>query len=173
MVRPLKNEDSDINKIIDIISKNYHGLDYERDVLNDIDFSFIEEKHKYIVPEFYVLEVQNEIVGFGAIKKSFGEVNTCEAYWFNILPCKQGLGYGKELMENLMDMVKKQGIEFITMTCEKKNKGLYEKLGFKVIFENSKGNCFMTKVHEGKKQNQNKPFCNTVKEQNNKIFSRN
>ena len=171
MVRPLKNEDDDINKIINIISRNYHGLDYEKDVLDDVELSF-SEKEKQVLPEFYVLEIENKIVGFGAIKKSFGEVNVAEAWWFNVLPEKQGLGHGKRLMEELMDMVKKQGIEFITMTCEKKNKGLYENLGFKVIFEKSKGNCFMTKVHGGENK-ENKPFCNTVKAQNNKIFSRN
>ena len=76
------------------------------------------------------------------------------------------------MITELACFYKKQGIESITMTCEKKNKGLYEKLGFKVIFENSKGNCFMTKVHGGENK-ENKPFCNTVKAQNNKIFSRN
>ncbi len=147
MIRLLKNSKEDLQGIISIIKENYpQNPQYLEAVLADVELSFSSVADKYITPVFYVLEVAGDFVGFGAIKSSFGDINMTEAFWFNIRAKDQGKGYGRVLFQTLIDMVKKEGIEFIIMTCEKKNRALYEKIGFTVTFQNKEGNCFMHMV---------------------------
>lgn len=82
--------------------------------------------------EFYIASVSNKPIGMTGIYRFISD----EAWvgWFGILPQHRNKGYGKKLLEQTIEMAKKQGYKILRLYTDKVENAtaikLYEKLGF-------------------------------------------
>ena len=82
--------------------------------------------------EFYIASVSNKPIGMTGIYRFISD----EAWvgWFGILPQYRNKGYGKKLLEQTIEMAKKQGYKILRLYTDKVENAtaikLYEKLGF-------------------------------------------
>ncbi len=86
----------------------------------------------------YVLEVESKVIGYA----TFGQFRARNGYRFSLehgvylSPDSQGRGYGKALMETLMERAKKDGYHSMTAGIDTTNQGSIDfhlKFGFKEV----------------------------------------
>lgn len=96
---------------------------------------------------FYVIESKGRVLGCGGIAPlAGGDDNTCELKKMYFYPELRGQGYGKKLMDTLLQDAKELGFQKCYLeTVERMHKanGLYKKYGFKKLCgqEGSTGHC--------------------------------
>ncbi|HHX93646.1 MAG TPA: ribosomal protein S18-alanine N-acetyltransferase [Tenericutes bacterium] len=81
--------------------------------------------------KYYLYEENNQIIGFCSIILS---LNYAEIINFGVLPSFQGKGIGKIILSSIIQKLKQEGFEKITLETKKTNTraiSLYKSLGFK------------------------------------------
>ena len=137
-IRPYKTEDTQY--ILDIINHNiihstslydYNIRSYNQQKKN------LEEKLNKKFPVI-VAEIDRIVVGFGM----YSEFRFREAYQFTVEHSVyinenfQGIGIGKQLLQELIDLAKKQKIHTMIGVIDSENQGsvaFHEKFGFKTV----------------------------------------
>lgn len=83
---------------------------------------------------YFVLEIEQEVHGYIGM---WLVENRAEIINFYVNTPYQGLGFGKELLELVLDLCQKSGVEFLSLEVRKSNyraKNLYQKYGFEYAF---------------------------------------
>lgn len=88
-----------------------------------------------------VAEVENRIVGaiWARIMKDYGHVDDeTPSLAISLYKEYRGQGIGTQLLEKMLQLLKKRGYEKISLSVQKENCAvkLYEKMGFKAVDEN-------------------------------------
>ena len=144
----------DIKVVRHIVTKawqeTYKGIIpnwYLNDLPNQENEKIKKDTEKFLSHEYktYVLEVNDEIVGFARFGKSH-EKGYGEIFAIYILSKYQGFGFGKELVKRCFNDLKKEGFSKVLIACLKENPtnefyihiggkyfkdGIYEKLNLK------------------------------------------
>ncbi len=82
---------------------------------------------------FFVLEEDGQVVGYIGAHNVLGEVYITNVAVF---PKGRGKGYGKALVKFLINEMKKENADFVTLEVRKSNEtaiSLYEKAGFQIV----------------------------------------
>ena len=105
----------------------------------------------YTKDNSYCLTNENKILAFGQlIPKEDGFIHMARII---VTPSSRGLGYGKILCNNLLQITEQLGYQKVSLYASKSNiisTTLYKKLGFNEVTEKSSGDrCYMTKLNKG------------------------
>jgi len=127
MIRPF--EDKDANRCREIIrecfdksvSLSNHASSYVKKIYTEK--GYLENKSKEY--QFFILEKNNEIVGFGGLKKN----NIKKIY---VDPNHQGEGIGATLLNYLEDLASKQGQKELILYAYDNSVPFYKKHGYTV-----------------------------------------
>lgn len=87
--------------------------------------------------EYLLLLEDNQPVAFAAYAIEEGTADNYKLHKLYCLPEKQGTGYGKRLVEEVVEIAKKVGRKFLILNVNRKNnaKSFYENLDFEVQYE--------------------------------------
>ena len=92
-------------------------------------FKYLEEE----VEDYFVLEIDNKIVGAGGINY-FPEEKTARIAWDMVRPDTQGKGYGKKLTEHRLGHINSQSeIELIVVRTTQLAHKFYAKMNFELV----------------------------------------
>lgn len=83
--------------------------------------------------DFYGWEKEHQIIA--TLSTYLKEDRTIQLTAFAVEPIYQNQGYGKKLVEFLLEDLSKQGYERVDVSARSSAKGFYEKCGFKAIGE--------------------------------------
>lgn len=146
-----------IGKIVELHGTYYHrnwgfGLFFESKVANDMTefFSRFDESRD----GFWAVGKQDRIKGGIAIDGIKAMTEGAHLRWFILSPEVQGRGFGNRLMEEAVSFCKKKNYQQIylwTFEGLQPARHLYEKFGFKLVFQHE-GTHWGTKVMEQKFQ---------------------
>ncbi|MBS7360683.1 MAG: ribosomal protein S18-alanine N-acetyltransferase, partial [Oscillospiraceae bacterium] len=95
----------------------------------------LEEEIENSFSRFFVAQNNGEVLGYIGAHNVLGEVYITN---IAIFPEFKRQGIGKKLIETLLNSVKEENAEFVTLEVRKSNEsaiGLYKKMGFKVVGE--------------------------------------
>jgi GNAT superfamily N-acetyltransferase len=125
-------ENKDLNQVLDLHKKAMEAINvYKGEGSWDDDLKDIEKHYNNNFGVFLVGEIKNKIVAMGAIRRI--DNNIAEIKRMRTDPDKQGNGYGKLILNELIKIAKKYNYkELILETSDKqlKAKKLYTNSGF-------------------------------------------
>lgn len=129
----------DIGTIIHLHGKLYHeefgfGLGFETYVAES--FSEFVKNFKEGLDQVWVCEYRNRLVGF--ISLVHRDPSLAQLRYFIIDPAFRGIGLGKKLTSEFLRTARKQNYQkayLWTTTPLAKAASIYQKLGFKLVFE--------------------------------------
>lgn len=86
---------------------------------------------------FLLLLEDDQAVGFAAYSQREDNPEVNKLHKLYCLPAMQGKGYGKALINEVITQVKATGADKLDLNVNRHNKakGMYEKMGFEVIYE--------------------------------------
>lgn len=120
-----------VSQLIALILDEY-GLSFEPDEA-DLDVIKVEQYYQNVGGQFWVVELNNEIVGtagYYPISRGFRAVEIRKMY---LIPSVRGQGLGTYLLQNLEEEIRTQGYQQIwieTATCLTEAVKLYEKYNY-------------------------------------------
>jgi len=137
-IRPYKS--SDVQTIVTIL--NYYIINstaiYDYDLRTELQqHTIFKEKLKKDFP-ILVATIENEVVGFGY----YSEFRFREAYKFTVehsvyvMPNEHGKGIGKILLQNLIDLAKKQKLHTMIGVIDSENQSsinFHDQFGFETV----------------------------------------
>ena len=126
-------EERDVPQILSIIHQNYPNEDLDGLALSDIRGMFAPDA--WIRPTFLVVEADDRVVAFGAYSSTGMDMDGYGMYWINVAPAHQGRGYGRRLVEGIIDRIKREPQEkgYAMLSCKKSLRTYYEQFGFTVM----------------------------------------
>lgn len=127
---------NDINKVIDIINRNYDEVmikDHSKDVLERFKkhntFEEWEKQMKW--KQIFVVEDKGEVIATGALA-NFGD-NTSPKYCisnFFVEPKSHSRGIGKLLFKHILEIARDSKIKFLHVPSSRTGIEFYKKMGF-------------------------------------------
>lgn len=127
---------SDNQKIEEIVKSTIveFGLPTQGSAYEDNDTQNMYEAYQGFNACYFVLELENEVVGGGGIKPLQGEnSDVCELQKMYLLPKGRGKGYGRKIFERCLSAAKDLGFKQCYLESDPGMKSainLYEKSGF-------------------------------------------
>ena len=98
-------------------------------------------------PTFIILEEKNEIMSFGGYSNSGVDDMIYNVFWINTPPEHSGKGFGRKLIENIIDRIKKEKSPRAKMIIlSTKIPRYYNKFGFKSIQKYDGNYRLMSKI---------------------------
>lgn len=123
------SSDADLLTNTAFISKQTWG--YPDDVM-DLWKSDLEISKQYILTNKVVKVFEEDtFIGFFALKITDGKNIEIDHLW--LVPDKIKKGYGKQIFPNILDYVKSQGYQKVSLMAEPNVNRFYDKMGGKVI----------------------------------------
>jgi N-acetylglutamate synthase-like GNAT family acetyltransferase len=107
-------------------SLNYKGKNKEFMITMSSPEKIIEKSKKL---DFFIKENDGKIIGTGCFDE--GEIRT-----MFVFPEMQGKGFGKEILEFLVEFAKNKGHKKVFLYSSPEAEGFYKKYGFKKINDN-------------------------------------
>lgn len=85
--------------------------------------------------QFLIVYAENDPAGFAAYIKSGDNIFKLDKIY--VLPEQQGKGIGKQMIDHVTDIIRKQGAAALQLQVNRNNKArqFYERLGFSVLYE--------------------------------------
>lgn len=85
--------------------------------------------------QFLIVYAENDPAGFAAYIKSGDNIFKLDKIY--VLPEQQGKGIGKQMIDHVTDITRKQGATALQLQVNRNNKArqFYERLGFSVLYE--------------------------------------
>ncbi len=133
----------DILACIDIYKLNNNdSTDLWTNMLkNELEATF--EPNKFVKPKYFVVELDNKIVGFAGYASCGFDIDGFGFLWCNVHPDHKNKGIGKLLVKQRISSVKEDGGKFILSSQREEVTWHLERFGFEKISENG--------VYEGDK----------------------
>ncbi|MCH7850210.1 MAG: GNAT family N-acetyltransferase [Nanoarchaeota archaeon] len=125
-----KAKKSDINSMHQIIKINSPRYP-KKLALQELNEMFSDSLHS---PTFIVVEDKNEIRAFGGFSRSGADDMICDIFWINTNLEYSGKGFGRKLMEDIINRIKKEKSPKVKMAmlCTK-IPNYFKKLGFEKL----------------------------------------
>ncbi len=101
-------------------------------VVEDLSAMF---KSKFIIPQYFVVEEDNKIVGFAGYCNCGFDINIFGLTWCTILPSHFNKGYGKLLVEKRIEEIIKDGGQKILSSQRESVTWHLERFGFEKLEE--------------------------------------
>ena len=128
--------ESDIDECISMSDENFDGI--YKNGKNDL-LEGINDPNQF----YKALTLDNKIIGFIGFSEANFTYNCYGIYWFNINSQYQRNGYGKYLLNYVIDELKNKPIYkdiyndidtmWLILTCKTDKVDFYKKFGFKII----------------------------------------
>lgn len=141
----LEATESDIPVIQNIAEKTwwptYGSILTKEQLQYMLDHIYGDEPLKKVIKEklqnFILLRDENGVQGFASYGMRAGDVHVYKLHKIYVLPENHGKGYGKHLLNHVVDQVRRAGGNTLDLNVNRFNKAkaFYEKLGFEVIAE--------------------------------------
>ncbi|MGB0429512.1 MAG: GNAT family N-acetyltransferase [Bacteroidia bacterium] len=126
-ILPFKQEY--VNSLLKIFDQNVPEY-FDQSERDDFAHYLKEETELY-----YVATLEGEIVGCGGINYAKSDKNAAVISWDMIAPQHHGIGIGKQLLLDRIDMLKKQeGINKIIVRTSQHTYIFYQKMGFELLY---------------------------------------
>jgi L-amino acid N-acyltransferase YncA len=118
-----------------ILNTSYN---YDSEVKDEVFFNHWKENQAHLGYPIYVLEVEEKVIGYA----TFGQFRARNGYRYSLehgvylAPKVQGKGYGKALMQTLIERAKKDGYHSMTAGVDTTNQdsiNFHLKFGFKEV----------------------------------------
>lgn len=133
----------DIVKASKIVGQNY-SKKYE--TLSHMEMEAMFKNHG-IKPQYIVAEEKGEIIGFAGYKQSWMDYDIYNIFWVNVIKSHQNKGIGTDLIQKIIDIIKKKKAKMILLTTD--NPKFYsKKFKFKTLskFKCDKHNLMALKL---------------------------
>jgi len=122
--------DSDYTEVQNLCSKAFHRMRLSVGLTSTLDTPSEEERSSFLekAEDIFVLRENQEIIATAIVSRN-------EIEQIAVAVDKQGMGYGKALLECTLQKLRDRGFNQITLWVVEGNpaKSLYEKSGFKVV----------------------------------------
>lgn len=123
-------KDSDYLKVQNICSEAFHRMRLSVGLTSTLDTPSEEERSSYLekAEDIFVLRENQEIIAAAMVSRN-------EIDKIAVSVDKQGMGYGKSLLEYTLHKLRERGFDQITLWVVEGNpaKVLYEKSGYKIV----------------------------------------
>lgn len=132
-------ERTDIPLCVDIYNLNYPNDElYWIDLLNN-ELNAMFQDSKFIIPKYFVIEIDNKIIGFAGYSNCGFDTEVFGLLWCNVHPDYQGKGVGKMLVEERLKHIKGDGGKIVLSSQRGKVTWHLERFGFVNMGDN--GEC--------------------------------
>lgn len=136
---------SDIPEVYTMIRDNYDYV-FARDARKEMECMFTTE---YFSPTFIVALLDEKIIGVLGYCQSCMDYRFYEIFWVNIRGSYQNKGYGTQLMQHAIKVIKKirgKG-EAVSILLQTIGPRFYSRLGFKTLFKFNDGENFLMSLN--------------------------
>ncbi len=139
-----------IEECVDMISINFDKI-YDSSCKEDLLVAINDKEQNY-----RILIENNQCFGMAAYKSSYFTYNCYELYCVNIHPNYHSKGYGKFLINNIIEEIKSLKIDkdiynevdkkWIILTCKNNKISFYEQFDFKVVYKMDNKNLMLLEL---------------------------
>ena len=100
------------------------------------DLEILEEQFT-LGHHFLLAKHQNEYIGFAHFQENFSIPKQTKLHKIYFLPATQGNGFGKKMIDYIVDLIKQDGQKTLILNVNKYNKAtdFYKKIGFEIAKE--------------------------------------